>query len=142
MDITSVNSTFFLSITGLFDAPVQLQQFATEDLFDTQPLKPAEVVRGGDGEQAGGLVFVSTEQSVHLLAGSSSVDIFEQWFQTQYAQLRLFIANGVIRLPSVGKKYTMTEGILTTYSPLSDAKKTLTPRTFGITWKSVASARI
>jgi|SRR5882672_4531500 len=140
MSITAANATFLLSITGLFPTPQQLQGFATDDVFDTQPLKSTEVLMGVDGLLSGGFVFVAVEQAITLQADSPSGDVFDQWFNAQQAAKDVFVAQGVIILTTLNRKYALTKGFLTTYMPIPDAKKLMQPRKFGITWERVTPA--
>jgi hypothetical protein len=134
--ITGANSTFTLSISSLFTIPQQLQGYATDDSFATEPLQSAEVMMGVDGLLSGGFVYVEVKQSITLQADSPSAPIFDQWYYAQQQIQDVYVASGIITLPSVGLKYTMTKGFLTSYPPLPDVKKLLQPRKFGITWQS------
>jgi hypothetical protein len=140
--ITSVNSVFTLGITGLFSVPQALQGYAADDIFDASPTTPAEVVMGLDGRLTGGFLFVETKMSITMMADSPSVDMFERWNAAQIAIRDLYFANGGVTMPALGKAYTLTRGILTSYTPLSDAKKTLQPRKFEITWQNVQPAAL
>ena len=52
----------------------------------------------------------------------------------------VYAANGLIRLPGIGTKFTQNNGFLTGYKPLPAGKKLLQPRTHEITWGRVAPA--
>ena len=140
MDISSANAVLILTIPGLYDSGVQIQQFSVDDVFDTEMVDAAETAMGVDGHFTSGFVFVPVKQSITLMADSNSVDIFETWYGAQQTSRSLYAASGTIVLSSVGKVYTMTRGFLTSYSLLPDAKKTLQARKFGITWQSVTPA--
>ena len=135
MSITGANSSYTLSISAIFDQPQQLQGYAVDDAFTTQALKSAETLMGVDGFLSGGFVYVPVEQEIMLQANSPSVAIFDQWTQLQVNAVEIFVASGVIQLPSVGIAFTMTKGFLTSYSIIPDVKRLLQPRRFGITWE-------
>lgn len=135
--ITSANAALALAVASIFPVPVQLQGFAADDIFDTDQIDPSEVVRGVDGVMSAGFVFVNIKQNFSLQADSASNDIFEEWYQQQQAQREIFFANGIITLRSINRSYTMNNGVLSGYKPISDAKKVLQPRKFSITWESV-----
>lgn len=137
--ITAANAVFMLSVPGLFDAPVQLQGFSAEDVFDTEAVEPAEVQMGVDGWMSAGFLFVPIKQGITLQADSDSNDFFETWYSNNSAD-DLFIANGSVILKSISRAYTMTRGVLTSYPSIPDAKKVLQPRKFGITWNKVEPA--
>lgn len=142
MSITSANSIYMLAIVGLFDSPQQLQGFAADDIFTTEDLQSTEGIMGVDGFLSGGFVFMPILQSIALQADSLSNEIFDQWYNAQQTARDVFYANATISLTSLGKKYTMTKGLLTRYKPMPDAAKTLTPRRFGVTWQSVNAANV
>lgn len=139
-DITAANATFMLSITTLFPAPVQLQGFAADDIFDTEEIESVEVSMGVDGKLSGGFVFKAVPQGITLQADSSSMALFDTWWGAMQFGRQVFFANGVVILPSIGTKWAMTNGLLTRYKPTPDAKKILQPRKFGITWESISPA--
>ena len=134
--ITGANSTFTLAIAGLFPTPVQLKGYAADDAFATEALASAETMMGVDGILSGGFVYVEVKQTITLQADSPSTAMFDQWYAAQQQQQDVFVASGLITLPSTKLKYVMTTGFLTSYPPLPDVKKLLQPRRFGITWQS------
>lgn len=140
--ITSTNAILMLAVTGVFNVAQQLQQFSAEDIYDSEGVELAEIVQGVDGNLTGGLVHNPTKQSISLMADSPSNLIFEAWDQAQQAAGDLFFAQGGVTLKGTGRSYTMTRGILTTMSKLPDAKKTLQPRKYVITWQNVAPTPI
>ena len=138
--ITGANSVYMLSITGLFPAPQQLQGFAADDVFSTDPVQSAETLMGVDGLLSGGFVFAPIVQGVSLQADSDSNFIFDEWWAAQQQAREVYIANGLVILPNLGTKWNLSRGFLTSYPPMPDAKKLLQPRRFGITWGSVTPA--
>lgn len=139
--ITSANAIIMLTVAGLFDAPQQIQGFAADDVFSTDAVVPGETMMGVDGRLSGGHVNNPVMQSYALQADSPSVDFFDAWFNAQKALGDTYVANGVITLPSLGTKWSMTRGFLTNYPFMPDAKKLLQPRRFQITWERVDPAR-
>ena len=138
--ITSANAVYLLSINALYNTAQQLQGFAADEIFSTDPLESAEVMMGVDGILSAGFVFVPVKQMVVLQADSASNAIFENWWSSQQQIKDLYFASGQITLPSLGRKFTLTNGALTTYPPVADAKKVLQPRKYGITWQSIIPA--
>jgi hypothetical protein len=131
-----------LAVTGLFPVPQQLQGFAADDVFDTEAITPAEVLMGVDGKLSAGYTPVPIRQNISLQADSASNLIFDIWQASQQAAKEVFFCSGIVRLPSVSKSFVMTNGILTSYMPIADAKKVLQPRKFSITWETIIGAPI
>lgn len=140
--ITAVNAIYTISITGLFSAPQQLQQFSADDIFDTEAVEQIELQMGVDGHLTGGFVYAMVKQGITLMADSPSNDIFEQWRSAEKAARDIYWANASVTLPAIGKSYAMTRGALSSYPSFADAKKTLQPRKYAITWGDVSPARI
>jgi hypothetical protein len=140
MSITSANASIVLWVPGLFPIPQQIQGFAVDDVFRTDPLKSADTMRGVDGKLTGGYVYSDIKQGFSLMGDSASIDFFDQWNQAQQSQRETFQANGIITLPSVGKKWTMVKGFLIGFPIIPDAKKVLQSVTFQIEWESMSSA--
>jgi hypothetical protein len=63
MDITSANAVIMLSSPLIFPAPFQLQKFAVDDIYGTNPLSAGEAMMGVDGHLTAGFVNVPTEQN-------------------------------------------------------------------------------
>lgn len=141
-NITSADATILLSIPLLFPVPQQLQGFSADDIFSTQPINSSEKIMGVDGRLSGGFIFVPVEWAVSLQADSDSNDLFDNWWAAQQVVKNLYRANAVIALPAIGKKWTLTNGILGDFPPMPDAGKTLKFRKYGVTWEKLSPAPI
>ena len=139
-DITGATATFVLAIASLFPAPIQLQGFAADDVFTTDPQESAEVLMGVDGFLSTGFVFVPVRQMIALQADSPSNDLFDFWHASMVAAKQAFFAQGNVNLPAINRNWTLINGTLTTYPPVPDGKRLLQPRRFGITWESISPA--
>jgi hypothetical protein len=139
-NLTSANSIIMLTVAGLYDSPQQLQEFAAEDIFDTAMVSNAEVVMGADGVMSYGYVFTTRVQTFHIQANSPSATIFDDWINAEEQARDKFTAGAVITLPGLGATWTLTNGVLSSFSMMPDAKKILQPRSFVITWNKMVGA--
>jgi hypothetical protein len=140
MDITAANAVLTLSIAGLYPSPQHLQGFSADDVFDTESIDTAETQMGVDGKLSAGFVYVPVDWSITLMADSASNDIFDNWFSSQQAARAPYFATASVTLPSVGKKWAMTNGVLVKFPPMPNAKKVLQPRKFTIRFESISPA--
>ena len=140
MSLTAANSVITLVIHTVFNQPQTLQGYAADDVYDSDELDAAETQMGVDGKLSGGFVFVSFKQAFAIMADSPSAAVFDTWYAQNQSNQETFIANGVITLPAIGRKFTLTRGFLRGYKPLPDAKKLLIARRFRIEWQSVSGA--
>jgi hypothetical protein len=137
MDITSANAVLSLAIPPLFPVPQNLQGFAADDVYDVPQIRSVETLMGVDGVLSGGFVYVAVLQRIMLQADSPSNAVFDQWWSQMQATQSVYVANGVIRLPSISTKFVQTTGYLTGYKPAPAARRVLQPREFEITWNSI-----
>jgi hypothetical protein len=138
--ITSANSVVTLGIVGLYTVPQQLQGYDVDDIYSSENVDNSEVKIGVDGILSAGWIPALIKQNYSLQADSISVGLFEAWYAAEQTAREKYWAFGLIHLPGIGRSYAMTNGILSSYSPMSDAKKVLAPRKFTITWQSVVAA--
>jgi hypothetical protein len=129
-----------LGVTNLYPAPQQLQGFSADEIFGADPQEIAEAVMGLDGILSAGYVFVPIRQHITLQADSASNDVFDNWVAAQQAQKDVYFGNAIITLPSLQKKWTMTNGVLATFPPIPDAARTLRPRRYSIVWQVASPA--
>lgn len=138
--ITSANGIFMLGVTSVWPTPQQLQGWTVDDMFTVQTVDASEIKMGVDGKMSAGFVFVPYKVGITLQADSASALIFDSWYAAQRAQVDVYFANGLIRLPSVARSYVMTNGILSSYTVFPDAKKTLDPFKYEVTFESIVGA--
>lgn len=135
--ITSANSVFALAVANVFPVPQLLQGYSADDTFTTEAVESVEVVQGIDGNLSGGYVFVPYKMTISIMPDSPSLDLFYAWAQYQLAVREVAIASASIALPSIGKKYVMSKGFLTSNVAIPEAKKVLQASRFQITWKQI-----
>jgi ribosomal protein L34 len=140
-DITAANASLTLAITGLFDVPQVLQGFAADDVYSLDEIENVETYMGVDGVLSGGFVYKAIEQGIMLQADSASNDLFDIWYTQQQSDKATYLAQGLIVLPAIRKKFVQTNGFLVGYKP-PDGKKLLQPRRFRIRWNQVLPAPI
>ncbi len=140
--ITSANAVLTLNIGALYDSPQQITQFATDDIYDVDPVQASEAMMGVDGHLSAGIVYAEVQMKIALMADSGSFPLFENWYQSQRTVQDVYVAQGTLVLTAVNRTYSLNNGYLTTYPPISSGKRVLQPRVFGITWESVVAGRL
>lgn len=139
-NITSANADLQLAVTDFYPIPQQIQGFSADDIFDSDAVTPNEVSMGLDGKLSAGRTRVATPMNITLQSDSLSNDFFENWDQAEKASGQTFYAQGQVTLPGTGRKYTLTNGVLTSLPRTPSAKRTLQPRRYTITWEDVSPA--
>jgi len=140
-DITSQNSVFILSVTGVF-GQAYLDGYSVDDMFGVDTMEIMETMMGLSNNLAYGLIPVAVKNHITLMADSPSIALFDQWYLQMQQTQSVYSANGNIVVPSTSMKYTLTNGVMNSYSPMSDHRKVQQPRKFGFTWESISPSVI
>lgn len=133
MDISAANIGLSLAVASLFPTPQPIQGFAADNVHDFDEMENVETLMGVDGFLSGGWVWKAQRMRITLQADSVSNPFFDQWNQQMQGTGQVYVANGVLRIPSIALKIIMTTGYLTQWK-LPGAKKLVEPRNYGITW--------
>src|SRR5208282_708438 len=97
--ITAADCIFMLGVNNVFSNPLQLQQFAADDIFDSEQLTMAEYLMGADGYLTGGFINVPTPMTIALNADSPSIAIFDTWYLYMKQNQTLTWAFGTVAFP-------------------------------------------
>ena len=138
--ITAANAAITFTVPGLFDTPFTLQGFAADDIFDTDDVDNVELSMGLDSKLSAGWSPKEVVQKFMMQANSVTLDRINQWAEAERTGQEKLPCSGSVTLPSIGKKFALTNGYLTKYKPMPGAKKKLEPVPFTITWESVSAA--
>lgn len=142
MSITSANASLFLGVLGVFPIAQQIQQWAVDDAFGSEPIEPAEIRQGIDGTMTAGFIFVPQKFKITLMGDSPSNDMFDQWYLQQQVVKDILYATGALSAPTLGGKWALTRGVLSSYQSVPAFKKTVEPRSFEITFQTIIKSPI
>lgn len=134
--ITSADSIFALTVTNLFPSAQTLEGYAADAMFALGDTEMAVSVRGADGKLSGGFVFGEYLQTITIMPDSPSRELFETWQLTSLTSKAVFRSNATIILPAIGRKFTLTNGILQRVKAIPDAQRVLQAMTFQINWEN------
>ena len=138
--LTAANVSIQFTVPPIFTSPHLLQQFAADDIFNTESLEAAEISMGVDGIMSAGFIYSMVNQDYSLQGDSQSIAFFDQWYFAQKTNGDLYYANAVAVFPGLQTKYNMVKGVLKNYPPVASAGKIVKPRKFNITWESATPA--
>ena len=125
LDITSANAIVALSVEGLFSTT--LEHFSADSSFTSDTVQAAETRMGVDGHMAAGFTPAIKTVTINLEAGSPSLTFMQLLRQAQEANLKPYTVQMVISIPSIGRRYTFSEGVLQSFKDLPDGQTVLSP---------------
>lgn len=139
--ITSANSKLSLTIRSsagvAIVGPFTLEGYATDDAFAVEAVESGIAKKGVDGRMSAGFVPFVTVQTIMLQADSPSIQLFDDWMAAEQALKDKLYADGALTQPGPQKAYVMVKGVLTRYTTLAAARRTLEPVQYQITWDQV-----
>ena len=135
--LTAANCQLTLFALPYLPVPTAIEGFASDAafLFDTPAV--AESLLGVDGKMSAGYLPSITRQTITLQADSASVRYFEDLLSATKAARDIAWLYGSIAIPSVGKSYTLTKGVLEQMTQAPPVAKILQPQTFQIAWNDI-----
>jgi len=140
--ITSANSTYSLVINSVYPSAQIIQGYAADDAFSADAVDKAQVVMGVDGRQSAGYIFNPVVQTITIMPDSPSLEVFSNWINAMDAIREILKCTANISLPAIGKKYTLSNGVLVNYKPIPDVKKVMQAVPFKISWERVVGENI
>ena len=141
-DITAANSVDTITVPGLYNTPIALENYAADRAFETEARELAEPAMSIDGYLNAGWIPNPVTQTIALAASSESALIFEAIVMAQDARRGLYRMGAEIQIPAIGRKYTLVRGLLRSIVGVPTAGRVLEARHFEITWERVLPAAI
>lgn len=134
MTLTAANSVFYLTVPGLYDAPVRIEGFSTDAAVSLAQRNPVVAQVGVDGHTSFAYVAANKEVTITLSADSPSLRLFEDWAAYQESVREVVLCNAEFTLPAIDRKYVGTRGGLTTTQDMPPVAQTLQASAFVITF--------
>ena len=129
-NITSANAELVLTCDTLYPSGVSLQNFATDQSYASESIQLAETRMGVDGHMAAGYTPVIKTVQIQLEASSPSREVFENIAAASETNKTAYETTLVARIPSIGRIFTWSIGVLHDTMPAPAAKKVLDPTTY------------
>ena len=140
--ITSANSIFLLSVGTLFAVQQRIEGFAADTAWAFESVSNSEVLQGVDGKMSAGWVPHLTPMTITLQPDKSGWDVFLAWHTAEESIREKIFCDGTISIPSINRRYVLSNGVLTAYDPAPSAQKVLQQMTYKITWETVVPSLI
>lgn len=129
-DITSANATLILTVDGMFPAGIQIEQFATDQSFSQDELTIAEDRMGVDGNLVAGWVPSIKPVTIMLEASSPSYIALASLYRACEQKRGFYRCSLTALVPSIGKTFIWSQGLLKSGTPVPAGKKVLDPTTW------------
>lgn len=129
-------------VDSLFPAGFNLEAFSTDQSLAMGEETVTETRMGVDGKMAAGFVPSIKSVTISFEQFSPSVEYLEQLYQAMQANKKTYEVTLVATVPSIGKTYTFTGGVLKTAKPFADHKKVLDPVNYSFDFEMMSIASI
>lgn len=136
-NITSANATIVMTVEELFPSGFQLEQFSTDLALSQGDDTLAETRMGVDGQMVAGFIPSILAVTISLEPSSPSMEQMNTLYKAMKTNMRVYEISLVVDIPSLGKSYTYSGGVLKTGRLVPDIKKVLDPVSYGIDFEKV-----
>lgn len=126
-DITSANATVILQVKTLFPAGFELEQFSTDQSYSQGEITVAEDRMGVDGQLVAGWIPNIKTVTISLEASSPSYTYMATLYRACEKKRGFYTCTLIATVPSIGKTFTWTDGVLKSGTPVPAGKKVLDP---------------
>lgn len=140
IDITSANSTLIITVSALAIASVAMEGYAVDNAWALDDAETAVAQVGIDGKMTAGWVPRLNPLTLSFAPNSPSVATLSTIINAQDTQMTIYTLQGVLSCPSVGKSWTLSNGVLTRAKMIPDGSRILGPQSFQMTFESVRPA--
>lgn len=136
-DITSANASAVMTIEELYPNGLKLERFSTDAAIVADSQQVAETRMGVDGRMAAGVTPNIYPVTITLEDNSPTATAFTTLYEAMSANKQLYVCNLTIKIPSIGKTYQFSNGVLQTANPMPALNKVLAPTTWVFHFESM-----
>ncbi len=137
VDITAANASAVMTVEDLYPNGIKLERFSTDAAIVADSQQVAETRMGVDGKMAAGVTPNIYPVTVTLEANSPTATSFSTIYEAMNANKRLYVCNLTIKIPSIGRTYQFSNGVLQTANPMPALNKVLAPTTWVFHFESM-----
>ena len=137
LDITAANASAVMTVEDLYPNGIKLERFSTDAAIVADSQQVAETRMGVDGKMAAGVTPNIYPVTVTLEANSPTDTSFYTIYVPMNANKRLYVCNLTIKIPSIGRTYQFSNGVLQTANPMPALNKVLAPTTWVFHFESM-----
>lgn len=138
--LTSADCIINMTVDNLYPSGFKLEQFEAQNIFEMADTTIAETIRTADGKLTGGFIFGDLPWTFHIQPDSPTRGKVDIWYQTSQTSKAIFRCNAIVMLPSLSRKYVLTNGILKSWKPLPSAGRILQPIAGQIEWETIVGS--
>lgn len=136
----ATGSSALASLSGALGVPNTLQGWSADNAFSIDAQTVGVVVQGVDGRTHSGWVPHLVPFNVSLMPDSDSQDYLESLVTAQDLMRETFLITGSLIIPSIAKKYSLSNGTITSYTPIPQHGRVLAAQNMTITFSSISPA--
>ena len=140
IDITSANSTLIITVSALANASVAMEGYAVDNAWALDDAETAVAQVGVDAKMTAGWVPRLNPLTLSFAPNSPSVATLSAIITAQDANMTIYTLQGVLSCPSIGKSWTLSNGVLTRGKMIPDGSRILGPQSFQLTFESARPA--
>ena len=129
-NITSADATLVLGVKELYPAGVQLMNFSTDRMMQSDDIEVAQARMGVDGGLAAAYVPNPYSLTITLEASSPSLSVMQSILMAMKVNRTTYECSVTLVIPSISQVHSWRHGVLVSGNPVTQPGKTLEPTTW------------
>lgn len=128
LNITSANSKLRIIVPSYFPGGFDVDDYATDRMFESAALQNKEDQMSADGKYHAGIIFNPTELTINIMPTSAAGQRLDELFAAERAAVSAFALNATLSVPALDAKWNFVNGVLFTWVPSIPGARVLQPR--------------
>lgn len=139
IDITDANAKLTMTVETIYMTGFKIEHFSSDTAWAAEDAVLAEARMGVDGHLAAGYTPTPRLVNIQLEANSPTYEKFKNIAETMQLSQAVLECNLTVSIPSIGKEYRLTKGVLTQGKPLPNGERILGPTNWQFTFEKLTS---
>lgn len=140
--ITSANSKLRIIVPAYYPAGFDVDDYGADTMYDIQAVTNKETRMSADGKFHAGFTYASVPLTITLQPTSKAGELLDEMVSAERTAATVFQVNATLIVPALSRKYTFTNGVIISSTPVAPGRRTIQERPFAFEFENVVSSPI
>lgn len=140
IDITSANATLVITVSSLAIVSLKMEGWNVDNAWALDDAETAVAQIGVDAKMSAGWVPRLNPLTLSFAPNSPSVPSILAIINAQDVNMTIYTLQGVLTCPSIGRAWTLQNGVITRAKVFPDGQRILGPQSFQLTFEKTMPA--
>lgn len=137
INITSANSKLRIMVPAYYPAGFDVDDYGADTMYDIQAVTNKETRMSACGKFHAGFIYNPVDFNITLQPTSKAGELLDDMVAAERTAATVFQVNATLIVPALDSKYTFTNGVLMSSTPVAPGRRTLQERPFAFQFENV-----